>query len=270
MTILQFFDIAIFNENILKNNIKYFSAFSDYNIFMLSLLTSIFIILSNIKKDKSFLSFYIFNIIIIFLFGFLSGSRRSMIYLLFYILVFSKFTKIKQKKVVLALFLATLSIFIILIVFIDFNIIIKTNPEKASNAYFSKINRILSSYSGEREIYSERFDRWNKAMNVIKKFSFCQIIIGLGTRSYYSLEEFIRPGGSHDYPHNFILSAFIEGGIIKTILVLIISLYPLSFLIKKTKIKDEKKRISVLLLYSIWLIDVFFCVSVLVEVNIYF
>ncbi|MCR4420957.1 MAG: hypothetical protein NUV32_00600 [Exilispira sp.] len=144
-----------------------------------------------------------------------------------------------------------------LFILFDYNLIIEVNQEKVNNVFLNKINRILSSFSGQREIYSERFIRWYKAINIIKKFNFSQIIIGLGTRSYYSLNEFIRPDGSRDYPHNFILSAFIEGGLLKTILILIISFYSIKYLIKKTKIIDEKKRIMLLLLYFIWLIQVF-------------
>lgn len=41
MVILQYFDLVIFNQNMITYNLKYFSPLSDYNIFIFSLLTSI-------------------------------------------------------------------------------------------------------------------------------------------------------------------------------------------------------------------------------------
>jgi len=256
MVILQFFNIAIFNELIIVNNVKYFSPFSDYNIFIYSFLISICLILSNIQNNKYYFIFYFLNFLIAVIFVFLSGSRRSIFYLLIYLFFFSKFITIKKLKLLVYLLIISIIIFMILFYFCDIEIDAGLN-NNYNNIYISKINRIISFLFGESKISGERVYRWIKSINIIRRFDFSQSIMGLGTRSYYTLPEFIRPNGGRDYPHNFILSAFIEGGISKTVLVLIIALYPLINLMYKKDFNNEKKRSSVIFLYLLWLIQVF-------------
>lgn len=256
MTIFQFFNIIIFNDRSINFGIKYFSPFSDYNIFMFSFLIGVFILLLNYSRQKSYFFIFSINIFIIFLFSMLSGSRRSIIYLIFYLIILSKFLKSDSKKVFLFLMISLFTIIVFFIIFNNFSYNFSINIDKTAYSYINKVNRVINSLSGERKIYSERIERWIKAIEIIKNFDVIEYLVGMGTRSFYSFNEFIRPDGSFDHPHNFILISFIEGGFAKTFLILIIAIYPLTKIIKKKNFHQKKEYAILLLLYLIWIIQV--------------
>jgi hypothetical protein len=88
-------------------------------------------------------------------------------------------------------------------------------------ATVSRVDRALGFFTGEYSDIGSRTVRWQRAMGVADEYSPVELLVGRGTRSFLGAPEFMRPDGSADTPHNFLLTALLEGGIAKLLVLLV-------------------------------------------------
>lgn len=223
------------------------SPFHDYNMYILMLSFSLIMLFFdlNTTRTKIFL-FYLF-IFILFVIAIFVGSRRSIVLYLPMLLLFSlSFHKSKNflKFSFLALLLFSSTVYLI----IDIDL---TGDVKIQNIQ-DRVDRGLSVFDRDSETTGTRVERWKSAVDIMHEKNSYNLFIGLGQRSFYSYPEYIRPDGGKDYPHNFVLTALFEGGVLKLIslLMILFVLFILSFSLHK---KIRWFFISFILL---WLITV--------------
>lgn len=237
------------------------SPFDDYNVFVYSLILSSLLIFldknSNIREVLKYTSI----MLLIILIGVMAGSRRTItLYgpislMLPVLMLWINKEYMKVFKVILPL-----SLFMI----IGFNVITNVNITTISNFFKLPMQATLDieqrldrglSFIEEADIDSTtRTNRWEDSMNLISNYDIKELVIGRGTRSYFAEDEFIRSGGGKDSPHNFLLSAFIEGGIIKTLLILLfITLFTFNiiFVLKKRKFWTS---VFLIVAFSTWIL----------------
>jgi hypothetical protein len=210
--------------NILNNNLSpsfYYnkkliigsSLNSDYNIFAFGLFLGSLYSFELYKYLNSYLlkfCFYFGNIIII-LSMFLSGSRRGIILFFSIILLFVLYKKIKELKFQIQLFrlFKPPLIFIILFVYYFYeNGTVLLENSGFIDKSISRIFTVVDQITGE----NERTIRFNWVFNNFNKASIFEQIFGKGFS--YLHEMGMRFRVSEDYPHNFLLSSLLFGGII--------------------------------------------------------
>ncbi len=194
------------------------SIFRDYNMMVVSLLSSLFLFMIKRKSNvKNYIIFLIFIVIIIVL-GVYSGSRRSIIVYFpiaisvsFYFIIGFNFQKFIKSFLVI---LCGLIIMITLVYSVDQDKMMNQLDNQYS-ALESRFNRGVGLITGDYDDTSSRTERWENAMIVYNNSTIVELFIGKGHRSYFNNELFIREDGSRDSPHNFILSELIQGGIVK-------------------------------------------------------
>lgn len=67
----------------------------------------------------------------------------------------------------------------------------------------------------------ERFELWDSSLNVIGGYSSTELLLGRGTRSFLYEPQMETKDGRPNWPHNFVLSALMEGGLVKVAILLI-------------------------------------------------
>lgn len=243
------------------------SPFNDYNVFVYSLILGVALLFvkTNENTDSIFkqVKSFIFAIVFVAIIGILSGSRRAIIMYAPIALTMPLFLLIKRKRIGIRTCIkaaAILMLFFILMLFIGSNLDKILSPFGLEEGIISDINkritRSLSFFKLNRSLLKERMDRWIASGNVLKKYSFQELIFGRGTRSFYSEAEFIRPGGGKDSPHNFMFSAMLEGGIIKLFIILLLNISMIPHLFKDLKNYGFGAANFYLIGYVLWLITV--------------
>ncbi|HCX78414.1 MAG TPA: hypothetical protein DG577_03270 [Firmicutes bacterium] len=192
------------------------SVFADYNIFYLHLIISVLMsiaLLNQLLKKKIWLvhlavfgSYGLLTFMLLF-----SGSRRGIIFYCIPILVIAVISLLRARR-----FLIPLTAVIVLVT-LALSVLLPT----LNNSYkFTTVQRILISVRQEGliGIIGGRMERIEWAADYINEFSVFQLIFGAGTKAYTALF------GKGNHPHNFYLNAFIEGGLLKSTLVIILYL----------------------------------------------
>lgn len=237
------------------------SPFDDYNVFVYSLILSVLLIFINRKsKEKEILKYSVLMLLII-LVGVLSGSRRSITMygpislLIPFILLWLKGRYVSVLKIVIPLSI---------VIIIGFNLIANINIVAINNFFNLPMQAALdleqrfdrgTSFVKNTEIdTSSRSGRWKDSTELIYKFNLKEVLIGKGTRSYFAEDVFIREGGGKDSPHNFLLSAFIEGGILKTTLIVLFIIIFILNIIYVNKIGDFWTSVFLIVAFSTWVL----------------
>lgn len=183
------------------------SVFQDYNMFYLHLVVSVLLslaLLNKLLQRKMWLvhlgligSYGILTFMLLF-----SGSRRGIIFYAIPLLVIAAITFLQAKKLLVPLALlgggVALGLYLLL-------------PALHSSYNFTTVQRIMIAIQqqGIFGLFGSRVDRIDQAIAYINSCNPAQVIFGVGTRSY----NVIFGAGNH--PHNFFFNAFIEGGLIK-------------------------------------------------------
>lgn len=146
--------------------------------------------------------------------SFMSGSRRSV----FYILAFILFYTGSQPKSIVQFFLKNLRLAMLLLLA---TVIILLNADTLLNtiginvnaeSVFTIINR-QSQLTQSYKFVSTRAIRWDYALDLYQQYNILQKLIGDGFGYLLSFKtKFVAIG--EDYPHNFMLSALLYGGLI--------------------------------------------------------
>ena len=201
------------------------SVFNDRNVFITTLLYSLLIFSLFLLKDRNKSKLYVITFFILLVFitliGILTGSKRIIVLTFIVLLLYFFIFKVNRK---LIMFLLVTSLLIVT-TYTDFN-----NYTSES----SSIGRSLSlSMNNDLSSNNARFERFELSINVMNEFSILDTLIGRGTSYYKSYLV--------DYPHNFIISAYIEGGLIKVFIlfVLIFSIFFWTYKLKKHLDRNE-------------------------------
>ncbi len=78
----------------------------------------------------------------------------------------------------------------------------------------NRMERGVGFLTGERADITSRLWRWEAAWDVMGEFSWPELLVGRGTRSFESESKL-----QYTYPHNFLLSALLEGGVLKLLVL---------------------------------------------------
>jgi len=203
------------------------SVFRDYNVFTRSLILSGLLILlgtkdtySSVPKVKLFS--YIALILLVIGMGVLAGSRRSVaLYGPIAMFTPSFLLWIRSRRRFIRAVVSATVISTLMVVVLGGNI----NQEVISGTVYSnldeaalqrankRMDRVLRFFTGEARIDS-RLWRWEAAWDIAGEYSSSEILVGRGTRSFYNESKL-----SHTYPHNFLLSALLEGGVLKLLVL---------------------------------------------------
>jgi len=199
------------------------SPFRDYNIFSQAMIVSVTIFFLNLNewlpKLRHLFFYYILCLLVIFI-GSASGSRRVLV-LYGPVLLFTPvaITFLRKKTYSITIFSMTLLIcFTIITSLISVK---NTKEEGRLNKIAPRIERSMGFFSGSYN-RDNRFDRWKNAFSLYNATDPIKKIFGTGARGYYNDERFIRKDGRHDSPHNFVLTALLEGGVVIILLLFIL------------------------------------------------
>lgn len=192
------------------------SVFADYNMFYLHLIVSVLLsiaLLNQVLKKKIWLvhlavlgSYGLLTFMLLF-----SGSRRGIIFYGIPIFVIAVLSLLKARR----LFIPLTAIIVLVILALSALL-----PMLNSSNKFTTVRRILVGIRQEGlfGIIGGRMERITQAADYINEFSVFQLIFGAGTKAYTTLY------GQGNHPHNFYLNAFIEGGLLKSTLIIILYL----------------------------------------------
>jgi hypothetical protein len=231
--------------NILNNNISlsyYFnkkliigsSLNSDYNIYSFGLMLGV---LYSFELRKYYISniskfvLYFGNFLILFSI-FLSGSRRGII--LFFAIIFLGFYYNKVKKLnfqfeLIRFLKFPIIFFIIFFIFYD-NIIYFIIDTGLIDKSINRIFTVLDQLSGE----NERTIRFKWALNDYNNFTLFEQLFGQGFN--YLPKMGLKFRVSEDYPHNFLLSTLLYGGLFGFLFSILNIFYSLQSIFKYNKI----------------------------------
>ncbi len=201
------------------------SAYGDYNMFTLSLLFGVLLLFaeSGGRDDSRWkVTGYVLMVGIAVLLGAMGGSRRS---LLLYgptslLMLFLLELRRSPRAVIGA-------VGVLLIVAGGAGWLLsggaslrrRVLPEAAERATEQRLERSVGFFTGEHSDVTSRTDRWAEAVEVLRQYSIVELLVGRGTRSYMAAPEFRHWDGSTDKPHNFLLTAFLEGGLVKALVL---------------------------------------------------
>lgn len=232
------------------------SLLTDYNMFSLGLLIGLILIMRNYKNTNNLFMelYYLLSISIVLLTVVLSGSRRAFVVLAFVMLYFiiivvKKIIKSENKYKASLIMTVFFGLIILLYLYTtQSNLIIKQEFERVFNRYetIANVDQGLSSRSG----------RWSYAFELISNGTPLQFIFGQGF--HYLGEYQIKNELPHeDYPHNFLLSAFLSSGLLGMVLNLILILYTLL----KLAFISTRKKLEIHFMYIFILILLFMSIS---------
>lgn len=230
------------------------SLFRDYNVYsqVLFLSFTAMFVGSGVKGNLQGIVLYIFIILFVIIVGVASGSRRALMLYGPLAVIFPFFLSLLRSNVRFALkfFLSALVCVSLAIVISTAGVISSLTPAEASRA-----ERATGFITGA---YNEnnRINRWENSIELYGEGSMVEMIFGQGVRSYLQDERFIRQNGDADSPHNFLLSALIEGGVVQVMLLIVFGLLMAIKLYSIAKRYEFWLANFVLVNFFIWVVGV--------------
>lgn len=198
-----------------------FSLFKDYNIFNQALLLSASAVFVDIQRKKSFIPIatYIFFAVLILAIGVSSGSRRAIMLYGPIFIFFPLFLSIVRCDIKFtAKFCSAIFLLGVLITAFAMGTDIGS---KISVDSAPRLERAFGFITGEYD-QNNRVSRWESSLELYGEYSVGEKFFGQGMRAYLADERFIRQDGSADSPHNFLLTALLEGGVFKVFILITI------------------------------------------------
>lgn len=209
------------------------SVFRDYNVFTYSLMLSVLLVFLSTKdtyRRVSIAKLFLYMALMLYVtvLGVISGSRRSSTlygpiaaltpFLLLWTRSLRRFVRATVLSVVVVAMLAVIALNLFSLESAPETIF--TNLDDWALTDLNKrVSRGLGFLTGSYSDMSTRTTRWEAAWGIAGGYSVAELLIGRGTRSYLATPEFTRPDGGTDSPHNFLLAALLEGGILKLFVV---------------------------------------------------
>lgn len=219
------------------------SLVGDYNYYAYGLFIglSVIPILYKIEQRKLIRMIFIVSFLLISFNIFFSSSRRGVILLTIYLLIFSyKFVFKKRKNTIDSLKSKIIIVFIVGL-FLSLLLYFQNLYTKFESDYLVKLIDRIESTGDSSSITTERFLRINESFKIMDGYNFFQLLFGDGF-------DYLKKIGQvtftpEDYPHNFLLSSLLYGGIFTFIIT--------SIFVSKTYF-SYRKNISISLLFLIW------------------
>jgi hypothetical protein len=207
------------------------AAFSDYNVFTYSLILSILLIFlstgdtySNESPVKLFS--YIVLLLLVSAIAALSGSRRSVtLYVPVAMFVPLLLLWLRSLRRFISTFVGLTLLSALIVSILGANLInreiinstIYSNLDQANLRYANlNLTRGLGFLTGEYTLIDNRLELWESSWHIASEYTLLKLLVGAGTRSFFNDPEL----GIQKYPHNFILSALLEGGIFKLLVLM--------------------------------------------------
>lgn len=206
-------------------------AFKDYNVFTFALLLSAMLAWIERSENRSLPSklsmlWYVAMVLFAVGLGVLSGSRRSLIAYgplalgvpLVLLFVRSRRRFLSAGLLLVAVTIGGLGGVASGIVPVPKQLV--RVDDRVAAATEKRIKRSMGFVTGEYDERGSRLRRWRDARDIVAQYSATELVIGRGPRSYLATAQFTRPDGSPDTPHNFVLAALMEGGILSLTILL--------------------------------------------------
>lgn len=207
------------------------SVFQDYNTYFLHFIVAGLLSIVLLRKTfprqlwlafGGFTGFYaLLSYMLLF-----SGSRRGILFYVIPLAVMFAVVLFRYKRVRIPL------VCMVVLLILSFQLLL---PQLHEEYRFTTVQRIIitTSEQGTMGLILPRFNRIDKAVEIINDFSLPQFFWGAGTGS---LRIFYSPG---DHPHNFFFNSFLEGGLIKAIVLLLLLLCFLTLAIRATAMAED-------------------------------
>lgn len=214
------------------------SPFSDRNVLVEVLLYSILLVYYSYSGRRADLLLLLL-LLFVFALGIVVGSRRIFVFEFIVGVVFFATLWLKSRKLFYK-YILVLTIFVgtVLGFFGNFGFgMMKFDT--------LTIERSLSIFAFS-DFESGRKAHVQEALDVVEDFEWYNLVFGKGTSGYLSMVN--------EYPHNFVLSALIEGGILKLFLVVFILIFYIKVFFSVYNRLDQR---SVFFIISLFLIFVF-------------
>lgn len=242
------------------------SLISDYNMFSLGLFIGLILIIRNyvITSSTYMQIYYLICINIITLTLLLTGSRRAFVVLIITLIYFGivSLKKLKNSKYKVRTILIIISFFAISFTFFGQ---LTTDGATFTNEFERVFNR-YETISDADQGMSSRSSRWEYAFEIINEGNIFEFVFGQGF-SYLKLYQDRFNLSHEDYPHNFLLSAFISSGLIGFLITFSLIAFTLLKIIKM--VRNESLDINFLLIFIIILTFLFISGNVIVSVKIF-
>lgn len=227
------------------------SLVTDYNMFALGLSIGFVSLVYFYKNAQSLILklLYMGGISLVGVSIYLSGSRRGIIVLAFLLLyLFIKIVRTnkrgitKNRQGLKTFALCTIFGFVFFIIF-------STDLKVYETDEFERIELRSSSILEFKDSFSGRADRWEYGVELIKESSFLKLFIGDGFQYLEKFQERFATS-SEDYPHNFLLAAFLYSGLIGMLIIFTLLCLLLIKLFKYRKVIG----IEMLIVFSLTLV----------------
>lgn len=205
-----------------------FALFRDYNMYLQCVLIALSLSMVRVRGPKphpKHLLLYIIGLFVAVLIGVLSGSRRSIILyvpIAFGVILLLILTQRRRSGLLIAfLTIASVGLF-------AFSLSLLSGVFRAGDfgaawaldGTFRNAARGFGFLTGDYADISGRRFWWGQAVEVIQDFNLREFLTGIGKRAFFEDARFWTGDGGRRSPHNFVLSAMIEGGVIKLMLLL--------------------------------------------------
>jgi hypothetical protein len=218
--------------NIVDNNYPWGSSLmSDYNMFSLGLIVGLVGVISIFKYSSSLIykTYCLFGSVSIITSIFLSGSRRGIVVLIILLLALLLTTIYKILRLKRFPYKASISILIVILLttylVTSFNI-------KIINEY--EFYRLLDRYqtlNNVEEGFSSRTSLWQSSYELLSESTITNIFFGNGFNYLESLANKLAVEGEV-YPHNPILSSMLYSGVLGSLFIFLLLLFPIYKLLR--------------------------------------
>jgi len=198
--------------------------YADYNTYTYGLILSSMLVLSSARFGREMSARFVVAMLglcaVLCGFGLVSGSRRTLTIVVPFLLLYLGVTILKRGLIKGggAILVSIMMVLVVGFVFINGNTFDRfANRMELDFVDMLKVKawRATGVFTGEYGSGSERTERWATALDVYKDYNFGEMLYGRGTRSFYEDPQINPTAGERDHPHNWALSALLEGGVLK-------------------------------------------------------
>lgn len=266
---LSLLNKGIYLDFLFRSNGRYPSGTSlitDYNMFSLGIFVGLILIIRNyFITNSTFMEiYYLICINIVVLTLLLTGSRRAFVVLVIVLIYFTivSIKKLKTSKNKVRTILIIISFFAV-----SFNFFDQLTSDGAT--FTEEFERVFNRYetiSNADEGLSSRSSRWEYAFEIISEGNLNEFIFGQGF-GYLKLYQNRFSLSHEDYPHNFLLSAFISSGMIGFLITFSLLIYILIKIIKL--IRNERLDSNLLLIFILILTFLSISGNMIISVKVF-
>lgn len=221
------------------------SLLNDYNIFSFGLFFGLIIGILFLNKEQSMIQRLLLWISVstIFISIALTGSRRSLIILVVFLVVFLFFEFraflrlmfLQMKTGIVRIKFFRPFIFFLLFAILSSYFFSMNAFEFPEINQFEKILVRAESLNEAEGSFSQRTRRWQLSAEILNSMNTGGLLFGKGYQYWIDFASIENQKFGDDYPHNLFLSTFFSSGIIGLLLIIILIIYSFIFYIRTLK-----------------------------------